>query len=174
MPRHPTLIASLGPGARRVAMRTLSAKAEAAENARAAQIRANRALVASAIHPRTNVSGEITAEASSRIAASRATSRNAALEAISPANRTRLEALVEAIASGRTTTYAAQTQIASALSTQEAAALLELHDAQQRAFVAGWSGLEHPNPQAEASRFAVDITFTPEQQLRAAMLPQNQ
>ncbi len=173
-PRAPTLVASLGPGARPAPLHLLAAKAQAGENARAAQIRANRELVASAVRPRTNVSGEITADESSRIVASRATARSAALETLSPTNRARVEALVEAIASGRTTTYAGQTQMASALSAQEAAALLEAHDAQQRAFVAGWTGMEHPNLQVEASRYVVDITLTPEQRLRYAQLPQNQ
>ncbi|HZO92296.1 MAG TPA: phage tail protein [Candidatus Baltobacteraceae bacterium] len=173
-PRHPTLAASLGPGARRGPTRTLSAKAQAAETARAAQIRASRALFASALRPRTNVSGQMSADESSRIAASRATARVAALQALSPSNRTRVEALVEAIASGRTTTYAAQTELANALSAQEASALLEAHDAQRRASVAGWAGMEHPNPQPEASRYAIEITFTPEQRLRYALLPENQ
>jgi microcystin-dependent protein len=173
-PRAPTLVASLGPGARQAPLHLLAAKAQAAENARAAQIRANRELVASAVRPRTNVSGEITADESSRIVASRATARSAALETLSPTNRARVEALVEAIASGRTTTYAAQTQLAGALSAQESTALLQVHDAQRQAFVAGWAGMEHPNPQVEASRFAVDIAFTPEQQQRYATLPQNQ
>ena len=173
-PRAPTVAASLGPSAHPALRRVLSAKAQAAENARAAEIRANLALAASAVHPRGNVSGEITADESSRIAASRATARSAALQALSPANRSRVESLVEAIASGRTTTYAAQTQLAGALSAQESAELLQVHDAQRQSFVAGWAGMEHPNPQVEASRFAVDIAFTPEQQQRYATLPQNQ
>ena len=173
-PRAPTLAASLGPGARRGPLPMLSAKAQAAANARAAQLRANSNLVASAIRPRGNVSGQITADESSHIAASRAAAREAALQALSTTNRSRVEAVVEAIASGRTTTYAAQTQIASALSAQEASALLAVHDAQQRAFSAGWTGMEHPNQQPEASRYVVDITLTPEQRLRYAQLPQNQ
>jgi microcystin-dependent protein len=172
--RAPTLAVSLGPGARRAPLHVLSVKAQAAENARAAQMRANRELVAAAISPRGNVSGQITADETSRIAASRAAAREAALQALSTTTRSRVEAVVEAIASGRTTTYAAQTQMASALSAQEASALLQVHDAQQRAFSAGWTGMEHPNLQLEASRYVVDITLTPEQRLRYAQLPQNQ
>ena len=99
--RAPTLAASLGPGARPAPLRVLSAKAQSTANARAAQLRANRELVAAAISPRGNVSGEITGDESSRIEESRDTTRSAALQTLSPTNRARVEALAEAIASGR-------------------------------------------------------------------------
>ena len=53
----------------------------------------------------------------------------------------------------------------------DANALLEIHDAHVRAFRPGWPGMAHPEPMAEAARFAIDIAITPDQERALARLP---
>ena len=172
--RRTTLTASLGAGAQQVFGRTLSPPAQAAQDSRDLAIRATRERYAAAPLPlRSMASVPISAELSSRIAQSRADARTAALNHLSEANRSRAEALVDAVVTGRISTHDAQLQAASALTPGEASLVLEVHDAQVRAFRSGWPGMQHPDPQMEAANFLVYIVITPEQERTFAFLPQN-
>jgi microcystin-dependent protein len=172
--RRSTSTASLGAGAQQVFSRTLSPRAQAAQEQRDVAIRKARERVAAMpLPPRSAGSVPISAELSSRIAQSRADARATALSRLSEANRGRVEALVDAVVVGRISTHAAQLEMASALTPGEATMLLGVHDAHERAFRSGWAGMAHPEPQSEAANFVVDITFTPDQERAFARLPEN-
>jgi microcystin-dependent protein len=162
--RTTSLIASLGPGARsRGMVRILSAKQQAVAEKRAAAIRQSQQLSASAPRPGPSGVQRLSPEFVARIDRVQAEARTSALAALSGANQTRVGGLVSAILAGRTTVQQATVEMASALSGSEARALLEIFDGTERALRQGWSGMEHPDPQTEASRYVVEIAFTSDQ-----------
>lgn len=164
--RRFTAEASLGPGARPVAFRTISARFQALAEKRDVLIREQQRLAATALHPRPGPSIPITPDAAGRIANRRAAARTDALDRLSPANRGHALQLVEAIVEGRISTYQAQLEMKASLSLDEARALLDVNDAYERASRPGWAGMDHPEPQLDAARYIIYIVFTPEQ-LRA-------
>jgi microcystin-dependent protein len=172
--RRSTSTASLGAGAQQVFSRTLSPRAQAAQEQRDVAIRkARERFAAMPLPPRSTGSVPISTELSSRIAQSRADARATAFSRLSGTNRARVEALVDAVVAGRISTHAAQLEMASALAPGEATLLLDVHDAHVRAFRSGWVGMAHPEPQSEAANFVVDIAFTPDQERAFARLPEN-
>jgi len=157
-------IASLGPGAKeRGMLRSLSAKQQAVAEKRAAAIRQSQQLSASAIRPGPSGVQRLSPEFVARIDGVQAEARTNVLAALSGSNQARVLGLVDAILAGRTTVDQATNAMASALSGSEARALLGIFDGTQRALRQGWSGMEHPDPQTEASRYVVEIAFTSDQ-----------
>jgi microcystin-dependent protein len=172
--RHLTHGDSLGLGAQRAFGRNPSARAVAAAEKRVAAVREAQRFQQSAIHPRVGGVGRLPAELAGRIEQSRDDARANALGRVTPANRSRALALVDAMLSGRASLHGAQLQMAATLSLDEARALLDVHDAHQAAFRPRWQGMEHPQPQADAGRFMVDVAFTAEQRRTLASRPDNE
>ena len=154
---------SLGPGASPSGMRLPSAKQQAVLQTRAAALRQSQQLVADA--PRVGRSGvqRLSPEFVARIDRAQEDARTSALATLSGANRGRVEGLVDAILAGRTTVNQATVEMRSALSGGEARALLDVFDGTQRALRQGWNGMEHPDPQTEASNYVIAIAFTHDQ-----------
>jgi hypothetical protein len=163
----------LGPNARRVIGRQLSARFLERERDRAAAVLSAQRLISSAPRVSSGPSIPIAPDLAAAIERSRAAARAAALGRLSAANRSRAESVADAIARGRTSTHDGQLQMAAVLSQDEAATLLQILDAHTAAFRPGWPGMSHPDPVAEAARFIVDFTMTPEQQRAYAELPGN-
>lgn len=172
MGRHMTYTDSLGPGAR-PALAAVSTRQTAIQQKRAEAVRAAQQLRASAIQPSSRGSGPLSADASARIDQGRDDARTAALNVLGPASRSLVESVVNGMLSGRLALHDAQLQMAAALTVDDSHALLAVHDALQRTFRPGWTGMDHPEPQAEAGRFIVDVAFTREQQHALAALPDN-
>jgi microcystin-dependent protein len=167
-------IASLGPGARPAGMvRILSAKQQAVAEKRAAAIRQSQQLAASAPRPGPSGVQRLSPEFVARIERVQAEARTSVLAALSGANQARVLGLVDAILSQRATVDQATTAMASALSGGEARALLEIFDGTQRSLRQGWLGMEHPDPQTEASRYVVEIAFTSDQLHALRTMAQN-
>ncbi len=99
--------------------------------------------------------------------------RSGSFAQLNPANRARVEGLIDAVLGGRTTLYDAGMAMASALSGAEANALLAQHDATERALRSNWAGMEHPDPQVEAGRYIMDIGLSQEQRRTLATMRQS-
>lgn len=164
---------SLGPGARPVLARRISPNSEAIQQKRVTALREQQRFAQSAPRVGPSAPGRISTELAARIEQARDETRAKALSSIGASSRSSVEAVVEAIVSGRASFHEAQLQIADTLTRDEALALLAVHDANQRSFRPEWPGMEHPNPQSEAANFVVDIAFTREQQSAYALLPEN-
>jgi|SRR5947209_703712 len=165
--RRTSRVASMGPDAKpHGMMRILSAKQQAIEDKRAAAIRQSQHAAASAIRVGPSVVQRLSPEFAARIDRVQEEARTSVLAALSGANQARVTGLTDAILARRTTVQQATVEMASALSGGEARALLEIFDGTQRALRTGWSGMEHPDPQTEASRYVIAIAFTRDQ-LRA-------
>jgi microcystin-dependent protein len=89
--------------------------------------------------------------------------RDAAVAALSPANRSLLASCVSDVVSGSLPASAAIVRIGGSLGDGEARSLLDANDAMLREVHAGWSGTSHVDPQLEAARFLLSVAFTPEQ-----------
>ena len=161
--------ASLGPGAQ-PALHMLSPKQQVAQQKRQTALREEQQRAISAI--RVGSPGpavEPSAEANARLERATDDARTGALAALSGANRARIESLIASILGGGTTVYQASVEMSTALSSGEAQALLDAHDAMKRTAQSGWTGMNHPDLQMEAARFLVQIAFSRDQlqQLRA-------
>jgi microcystin-dependent protein len=162
--RRTSNVASLGPDAKpHGIIRVLSPKQEAIEEKRAAAIRQSQHLAASAIRVGPSVVQRLSPEFVARIDHAQQDARTNVLAALSGANQARVTGLVDAIVARRTTVLQATIEMASALSGGETRALLEVFDGTQRALRTGWSGMDHPDPQTEASRYVIAIAFTRDQ-----------
>jgi len=154
--RHMTYLDSLGPGARPVAarMRLPSQKALAELKRLPATVRVGRT---SAL--------PVPRELANRYRAALDGARAAAIEALSPANRARLESAVQAAVSGRTSLYGAVTEMRSSLSAGEAEALLRVDDAMNRPFNDRWdeSPAGRENVLGSAAGYLIGVAITPEQ-----------
>jgi microcystin-dependent protein len=171
--RATSKIASLGPGARPVGVRLASAKQLAIQDTRAAAIRRSQQLAASALRAGPSGVQRLSPEFVARIERVQEEARTNVLAALGGANQARVLGLVNAILAGRTTVDQATAEMASALSGGEARALLEIFDGTQRALREGWSGMQHPDPQTEASRYVVSIAFTRDQLHALRTMAQN-
>jgi microcystin-dependent protein len=165
--RRTSSIASLGPDAKPLGpIRSVSAKQQAIQEKRTAAIRQSQQLAASAPRVGRSVAQRLSPEFVARIDRVQEDARTSALAALSGTNQARVAALIDAILARRTTVDQATREMASALSGGEARALLDVFDGTQRALRTGWFGMEHPDPQTEASRYVIAIAFTRDQ-LRA-------
>jgi len=164
---------SAGPGARPAGMRLPSLKQQAVLQTRAAALRQSQQLAADA--PRVGRSGvqRLSPEFVARIDLVQEDARTSALATLTGANRGRVEGLIDAILAGRTTVQQATVEMRSALSGGEARALLDVFDGTQRALRQGWNGMEHPDPQTEASNYVIAIAFTHDQLHALRTMAQN-
>ena len=89
--------------------------------------------------------------------------RTAALAVLSPSNRARLDAALDAAASGRITVYGAVSSMISSLSDGEAAALLRVNDAMVQPFNDRATASASPDARTDAAHFLVGVGFSPEQ-----------
>ncbi len=169
--RHMTRQDSLGPGARPAPGPHVTEKVRLARQQRDTAVAAARRSIASQVSARTGPFVRVAPELQARIATDREQSRTAALAGLSPANRARVESLVESILGRRITHAEATRQMASALSAGEASALLGVFDATQRTFRSGWAGMEHVDPQQEAARYLMAIAFDRDQLYRLRTMP---
>ena len=163
--RRTSQVASLGPDAKPKLglIRSLSAPQQAIQEKRTAAIRQSQQLIATAPRVGPSVVQRPSPEFVARVDRAEADARTNALAALSGANQARVTGLIDAILARRTTVNQATVEMASALSGGEARALLDVFDGTQRALRAGWFGMEHPDPQTEASRYVIAIAFTPDQ-----------
>ena len=162
--RRTSTAASSGPDAKpRGMIRVLSAKQQAIQEKRAAAVRQSQQLAASAPRVGPSTVQRLSPEFVARIDRVQDDARANVLAALSGTNQARVAGLVDAILARGTTVHQATAEMASALSGGEARALLEVFDGTQRALRAGWSGMEHPDPQTEASRYVIAIAFTRDQ-----------
>jgi hypothetical protein len=165
--RHMTPQDSLGPNARRPTARAFSFKVQRQRDERDAAILEARRRAASALRvPPQRAAVRVSPELDARIDRARENARANVLARLSDANRAGIEGLIEAILGGRISPYQATVQMTASLSLREARAVLDVSDATQLEFRPGWPGMDHPNPQLEAGRYAVDVAFSREQ-LRA-------
>jgi tail collar domain len=171
--RHVDRQTSLGPGAREVFMRTLSPRAQQALDKRQAALREERKRTDSGIRGARAFESRLSPEQDARIERARDDARSGSLSQLSPSNRSRVQGLIDAVLGGRTTLYDAGMAMASALSGDEATALLAQHDATERALRSGWSGMVHPNPTLEAGRYIMDIALSQDQRRALATMRQN-
>jgi microcystin-dependent protein len=162
--RRTSAIASMGPGARPLgSIRSLSAKQQAIQDKRTAAVRQSQQLFAAGPRVGRSVSQRLSPEFVARIDRVEQDARTNALAALSGANQARVAGLIDAILSRRTTVDQAAREMASTLTGGEARALLDVFDETQRALRTGWSGMQHPDPQTEASRYLIATAFTRDQ-----------
>jgi len=177
-PSSPTVLASsvrfrtvqgLPAGARPALPRRLTGKRLAAQQARDAALRETQALVASAIRPAERGLQLPSPEAQAAADRTNASARDAVLASLSPVNRNSVLSFVDAILGSRVSVNAATQQLGASLGAGEARAVLDIYDGAQRQLRSGWTGMDHPDVQGDAARYALDIAFTPAQlqQLRA-------
>lgn len=169
--RHLSHKDSLGPSAQPVLGRAISARAAAAEEKRTIALRDAQRASAAAPRARVGGVGRLSAELAAHIERSRDEARTNALARLTPVNAARGLTLVDAMVAGRVSLYEAQLRMAAALTQEEAHELLRVHDALQAAFRAGWPGMEHPQPLAEAAGFFIDVALTAEQRRTLASRP---
>jgi hypothetical protein len=151
--RHVSAQASLGPGAQ-AAMPRMPVQPSP-------KTLAERRLISSAVRVGRASPVPVSRELSDRIRQANDAARGTAFEQLSPDNRARLQAAVAAVVDGRSSIHGAIMEMAPRLSGGEAAALLAVHDAKERAF--GSVASAHPNPQLEAAYSLIENAITPEQ-----------
>jgi len=154
---------ALPPGARPSLGRTLTAKAQALADARAAALRDAQQMQASAIRVAPSGTQTVSGAMEARTAQAEDTARGAMLASLHPANQSRVEGLVNAILGRRIDVNGATKQLAASLDGGEARAVLGVFDGVQRDLRSGWPGMDHPDLQLEAARYAMQIAFTPAQ-----------
>jgi hypothetical protein len=169
--RHMTRQDSLGPNARPAAGPHVPEKVRLVRQERETAVAAARRSIASQVSARTGPVVRLAPDLQARIATDREQSRTAALAGLSPANRARVESLVESILGRRISSAEATRQMASALSAAEASTLLGVFDATQRTFRSGWAGMEHADPQQEAASYVMAIAFDRDQLYRLRTMP---
>jgi microcystin-dependent protein len=103
----------------------------------------------------------VSAEMRSRMTQSVSDARQTTLDALSPSNRTRLGAAIQAAVDGRTPLYGVVNAMMPALSQAETGAILGISDSMTRGFQGAVAG--HANPQLEAARFLMSVAVTPAQ-----------
>jgi len=157
---------SLPASARHLGARTLSPRAAALLAKRTQAIAESQRLSASALRASPSSVRTLSGNERQRIDQVQADARGVALGGLSPANRDRVEGLVDAILAGRTSVKQATVDMSASLSPGEAQSLLAVFDGTQRTLRQGWAGMEHPSPQVEAGRYVVSIAFSADQ-LRA-------
>ena len=147
----------------------LSAKQQARQDKLLAAQREMQQTVRSAPRPGPAApSGPISPDVQARLDRAADDARRSAMRLLSASNRARVAALVSAVLAGGTTVYRASVEMSGALSPGEASALLEIHDAAERALRPGWTGMEHPDPRAEAARYLLSVAFDRAQASRLA------
>lgn len=154
---------ALPPGARPSPGRTLGAKAQADAEQRAAAQRNAQQMQAAAIRVASAGTQPVSDTMEARTAQAEDTARGAVFAGLRPANQSRLEGLVDAILGRRLDVNGATKQLAAALDGGEARAILGVFDGVQRELRAGWPGMDHPDLQLEAARYAIPVAFTPTQ-----------
>lgn len=145
--------ASLGPGAQAAPPRMIASPS--------AKTMAERRLISSAVRVGRPSPVPMPRELAERIRQADDAARGTAFEQLSPDNRARLRAAVAAAVDGRISIHGAIMEMAPRLSGGEAAALLGVYDAKQRAF--GPVASAHPNAQLEAAYFLIENAITPDQ-----------
>jgi len=157
--RHTSALADqLGAGAR-LTVRVPSARAQARQAQVDAALREQHERAVSA--PRVGPAVPDSPERVARAARAAADARTAALAALSAQNRAGVLGLVESILAGGISVREATLRASASLGADEAQAVLDVADGTQRAL--GSASAPHADPQGEAGRFLVAISFTPDQ-----------
>jgi hypothetical protein len=128
-----------------------------------AQRAAERRLSASAVRVGRANPVPLSAELAGRIRAATGDARNAALDALTPENRARLESVVQGAVSGRITVHGALTEIMPWLTNGESDALARINDGMIRSFNDQWQGTERQALQLAAATFLISVAITREQ-----------
>jgi Phage Tail Collar Domain len=159
--RHMTPKDSLGPNAvaRPLALKTVPPK-------RASDLAAQRKLIASEARVSRGGAVPVPRELAARYGQAQTDARSAALAVLGSSSRARLDAALDAVASGRTSVYGAVTEMISSLTNDEAYALLHVDDAMIQPFNDRAVATRSSDPRTDAAHFLVSVAFSPEQ-LRA-------
>jgi microcystin-dependent protein len=148
-------VASLGPGA--------TPHVRSAKKPPSAQAIAERNLAYSGVRTGRSTATRVTAQQAAGYSAAIQDARSAAIDALSPSNRARLDSAVQGAVSGRTDVYGAVAQMISSLSPSEAGALLDVNDRMTRPFSNAWTPSSRQNAQIDAAHFLISVTITREQ-----------
>jgi DNA-binding NarL/FixJ family response regulator len=160
--RHVTARDSLGPGA--IAAPPRPRRMPAAQTLR------EQRLIASAVRTGSARAVPLSAETEDRITRAEQRARGAALAALGPSSRARLDASVQAVASGRATIAEGIASLVPALSRQESDALVAISDALTREFNDRWAGNDGTQVQLDAAQFVFSLAITREQAHAASLL----
>jgi hypothetical protein len=153
--RHTSLQASLGPGAQ--------PRTPRAAKPPSTQALAERNLALSAPRVGNSRPARVTPEQAVSYRAAFQDARSAAVDALNPSNRARLESVVQAAVVGQIDVYGAIVQMTSALSGSEANALLDVNDRMTRPFSNNWTPGSRENAQIDAGHFLISVAITREQ-----------
>jgi len=156
--RHMTAKDSLGPNA---VPRLPTVKAVPPR--RASDLAAQRRLIASAAHASQIGAVPVPRDLAARFHQAETDARSAALAVLGASSRARLEAALDAAASGRTSVYGAVTEMLSSLTNDEAYGLLHVSDAMIQPFNGRAAAVQSSDPRSEAAHFVVSVGFSPEQ-----------
>lgn len=152
-----SLTASLGPGAVPRPPRQPKITAKAAED-----LAAQRKLTASAVRG-LRAAPALTSERAAQFRQAATDARASALAVLTAPSRARLDAALDAASTGRTSVYAAVSTMASALTSDEAVAVLRVGDAMGAPFGAPSSAAHSTDPRNDAAHFLVAVGFSPPQ-----------
>lgn len=157
--RHVTARDSLGAGA------TVQSRMPKPERPQAIK---ERMLWRSEVFVRASRPVPVSRELAQRMRQAHLDARSAAIDALSAANRSRLDAAIASALSGRIRVYDVVLDMIPALTAGEASALLAISDGMARAFDERWAGARHDAPALEASRFLISVAIT-QDQIEAAL-----
>jgi hypothetical protein len=128
-----------------------------------AKLMADRRLLTSGVRVGRSLPTRVSPELAQRITNAQQDARSAAIQALSPENRARLESAVQGAVEGRISVYGAVSQMIPALTYGEAAALLRVSDAMIQPFNDRAATSASTNAQIDAAHYLISVAFTPDQ-----------